>query len=156
MEENILSASVPITLDGRRFLLSYKAHAFITYAEVCQSDLLRDIYGLSEQLVAMGNVATINSAALFTRFRDLLWVGMLEADPKAERTAVAHLFGFADVGPVMTAITEALKLTAPVTPGPPARPTNPPAAEGSRRIDGRSSGLPSETEAELQPANFAA
>lgn len=152
-ETNILSASVLLTLGGKAFRLSYRAHAFITYAEVCQSDLLQDIRTFGVQLAGVANPDGINTGQLFARVRDMLWAGMLEADPNTDRNAVAHLFGFSDLGAIIGALTDCLKLTAPE---PPARPTNPPEPElvSSRRIDGLSPGPTSETVLELQPVSF--
>lgn len=151
-ETNILSASVKLALDGKEYTLSYRAHAFIVYAEVCKSDLLQDIRGFGEHLKALGGAGEgLNAAELFGRLRDLLWAGMLHAHPEILREQVGHLFGFQDLGAILAAITQAIQLT---NPAPAARPILPPGPpEGSRRINGPWSGLGSATDADLPPAS---
>jgi|SRR5262245_24222012 len=146
-ETNILDAGVTLALGGKEYRLSYRAHAFIVYAEACGSDLLQDIRDFGATYSGVTGVQQIDSARMFATVRNMLWAGMLEHDPKADRTAVGHLFGFADLVPIMNALTEALRLTAPTTE---ARPTTPPSSESDgRRINGLASGPLSETDAAL-------
>jgi len=152
-ETNILDASVALTLGGKVYRLSYRAHAFIMYAEVCGADLLQDIRSFGERFSGITGVENVNSAQLFIKVRDMFWAGLLEHDPNADRLAVAHLFGFSDLIPIMGALTEALRLTAPAAE---TRPINPPPDEShGARINGLASGAVSEIPAELPPASSA-
>jgi len=135
-ETNIINASAPVTLMGKQYHLRYLAHAFITYAEECKSDLLRDIRQFEGMQI---NSDTFDSAKLFSKTRDVLWAGLIDEQPELTRAQVARLFGFGDLMAVMQAVTEAIWLTVPKAD----RPTLPPnvrAIGGSQLINGLESG----------------
>src|SRR5262245_59304555 len=118
-ETNILNASATISLQGKEYRLRYLAHAFITYAEECKSDLLYDIRSFEGMNLESG---TFNSGKLFAKTRDVLWAGLIDEQPQIKRVEVGRMFGFADLAAVMQGVTEAILLTVPK----PSRPTLPP------------------------------
>jgi hypothetical protein len=129
----ILSASVPITLDGREYTLRYRAHAFILYAEQCGGDLLVDVRRMGEALMAAGAAEGAGVAAICRTVRDVLWAGLAEAQPEIRRDEVGRLFGVADLAAIMPAVAAAIQKTMPETPRPPAAviATVPPSPRGN-------------------------
>lgn len=126
MADSILSASVPVTLDGRSYEVRYHAHAFIRYAEECGGDLLRDLRSLGEGFQAMREESVIALAPLLVKVRDLLWAGLIEAHADLKRDDVARMFGFTDLQTLAPAMMQALTRTLPEAPATPARPTEGP------------------------------
>lgn len=158
MKDNILSASVPISLDGREYELRYHAYAFIEYADKCGGDLLADLRGLGEGLRGLkgGEEAPpVALAPLLVKVRDVLWAGLIEAQPELTRENVGRLFGFADLGALTPAMMQALTRTLPDAPKqpPPARPTKAPGRRDSRPADGLASGPSSGIAAASAPAS---
>lgn len=170
-ESNILSASVPIKLDGQDFVLRYRALAFMRYAEECKADLLNDYrrIGIELEESTKGisgkekNAADDQAAAVsmmddiakkFPKVRDVLWAGLIDAQPMLKRDDVARFIDFRNLKDVMLAIGEAIKLTMPEieTSHPPQPRPNP---KKSRSAGGPNSGLSLDTPAESQPASSA-
>lgn len=151
MSEGILSATIPITLDGRDLQLRYRAHAFILYAEQLDRDLLIDMQEIGE---AFRNLAQGKPAlgAMLGRLRDVLWAGLAEVQPDITRDALARMFDLRDIGIIAPAMTEALRRSLPE----PERPTIAVQPEsGSRRINGADTGQSAGTPAESPLESFA-
>jgi hypothetical protein len=155
MTENLVNPSVEIRLDGQDFILRYRAFAFIQYAQATGGDLLRDVRALGAQLTEFGELAQAGEIAglgsLFEQVRDILWAGLVDAQPAIARDDVARLFTLADFQPIATAIGAALQAGLPVPKDAGKRPTMP-APSGRRRssrsTNGVDSGPVSATEAE--------
>lgn len=162
MANNILNASVPVTLDGAEFTLRYRALAFIRYAEECKSDLLNDIrrigkeHGKMQQAFDDPEAETTGPgvAGLLSKLRDMLWAGLIDAHPNIKRDDVARMIDFRNLGAIFTAITEGIKRTTPEIDA-----TSPPAPRvnhlPSLPAAGPDSGAISETTPESQPPNSA-
>jgi hypothetical protein len=157
MRDNILSASVPISLDGQEYELRYHAYAFIEYADKCGGDLLHDLRQLGEGLRGLNAGQETDSpvalAPLLVKVRDLLWAGLIEAHPELTRADVGRLFGFADLGALAPVIMQALTRTLPEASKTPARPTKAPNRRDSRLVDGLASGPSSAIAAGSAPAS---
>jgi hypothetical protein len=69
MKDNILPASVPVTLDGEAYVLRYRAYAFIFYAEHCGGDLLADLRDVAERM--KNNQDGAGMAGAFGKLGDL-------------------------------------------------------------------------------------
>lgn len=159
MPENLVSAAVTVTLDGRELVLRYKALAFIRYAEETEGDLLADIRDLG----ALGEGIKTGGAGagkLFGKVRDVLWAGLLHVQPDVTRDEAARLFGLDDLPALMPAIVKALTGTLPVVPEVAKALTRPLPKAPSRRRDGRltdgsGSGPSSATDAESAQQNSA-
>lgn len=152
--ENLINPSVPVRLDGQDFILRYRAMAFIRYAADCEGDLLHDIRRMGgalqdyARMVAAGEFAAL--APILETFRDVLWAGLIDAQPMIERAEVARLFGVNDFPSLMPAITDAVARGLPAAGS--VRPTQAaPVAttgrRGSRSISGGASPRDSETQA---------
>lgn len=157
MPDAILSASVPITLDGREYLLRYRAHAFIQYADACGGDLLVELRKIGESLIAAGQAEGAGLAGACATIRDVLWAGLIDAQPDIRREDVGRLFGFTDVQVIVTAIGEAIRKTMPEAP--PAGAAHPIKAvkrrPSSPLADGRDSGPSIATDPALPRPNSA-
>jgi hypothetical protein len=153
----ILSASVPITLDGREYVLRYRAHAFITYAETCGGDLIFEIRTLGTRLAGAGAAEGAGLGQICVTLRDVLWAGLVDAQPDIRREEVGRMFGLADLAAITPAITAALQKTMPEA-DPTGAAVNPASASArplasSPRANGPDYGPSIVTDAELQPAN---
>lgn len=146
----ILSASAPIELDGRELQLRYRAFAFIRYAEECGGDLLREISTLGEQLQALAAPGA-SMGNSWVKLRDILWAGLIDAQPDITREDVSRMFGLSDLAVIAPAITQAIQRTMPQTPEEkPARPTK---ARRAITDSGRVSGPIIEHETASPPPN---
>lgn len=158
MRDNILPASVSATLDGTAYVLRYRAYAFIVYAEQCGRDLLNDFTDVGKELSAIGEAQLKAQAEngpppafqlgpIFGRIRDLLWAGLVDAQPNMTRDQVARLFSFAELQDVVNHVARAVQLGLPKKPegAPAANPTVPGPLHDSVSINGRDSGQPLET-----------
>ncbi len=152
MSENLVNPSVPITLDGQDYVLRYRAMAFIQYASECERDLLHDIRTMGAQLAefakleAEGNFGAL--APILVTLRDVLWAGLIDAQPLLQRIEVSRLFGLQDFPVLMPQITKAVMAGLPDTGS--ARPTKPatkPVGRNSRLINGAGSGHDAGTQA---------
>ena len=114
---SLVHAAVPISLDGRQFVLRYRALAFIRYAEETSGDLLADIRTLGEAGQAMQENAAAGKTAgpggMFAKLRDIVWAGLLDQQPETTRDDAARLFGLEDLPELMTAIGAAIRGTLP-------------------------------------------
>lgn len=109
----VLSASVPIELDGRELQLRYRAYAFIRYAEVCGGDLMNDLTAMGTKIQPDEN-GKVNLSELWGIVRDIFWAGLVDAQPDLSRDEVSRMFGLADLmGSVVPAITQAIQKTMP-------------------------------------------
>lgn len=160
MTENLVNPSVPLKLDGQDFILRYRAIAFIQYAAECQGDLLHDIRrmgaGLQEygKLLAAGQFAQL--APILETMRDVLWAGLVDAQPTLAREDIARMFGLTDFPALMPVITQAVTAALPAAGSvAAARPTKPAKGRGSRLSNGADSGHVAETQAELPSRNSA-
>ncbi len=163
-EGNILSASHPIVLDGKRYLLRYRAWAFIKYAEECKGDLISDIRQVGTK-ISKGALDAIKDseqesgvsvlAAALCKLRDIVWAGLIDAQPAMKRDEVAKLLDLRGLNDVLVAVTAAIQLTMPE--GEPDRPIAPRTeAESIPFADGQNSGASSETLPESPPMSSAA
>ena len=152
MEDNIVSASVPVTLDGRDLILRYRAHAFIQYAEHCGGDLLLDIREMGERLAK--DPATLGQFC--GRLVNVLWAGLNDVQPEIRREDIGRMFCPADFGVLLPAIMRALQLSLPEQPPANARPTKAVKHRVSPPTGGPDSGPVSETATESLPVNSAA
>jgi hypothetical protein len=152
--ESILSAAVPIMLDGRPYELRYHAHAFIRYAEECGGDLLRDLRSLGEGFKEMRDDSAVSLAPLLVKVRDLLWAGLIEAHPDVKREDVARMFGFNDMNTLAPAMMQALTRTLPEAPKTPDRPIEATIRRDLRPNGGLDSGPSSAIAAASAPENF--
>lgn len=158
MGENIVDPSVEVCLDGQNFILRYRALAFIEYAAKCNSDLLNDVRGLGASLTQIQELAKTGDIAklgpMFAKVRDILWAGLVDAQPSLTRDDVSRLFSFRDFQPLMTQISAAIVAGLPEV-----RPTKP-APSPRRRSSGAlpnggDSGQSTETPAESPTPNSA-
>lgn len=157
MRDNILSASVPISLDGRELVLRYRAYAFIRYSEATGGDLLHDLRQFAFDRKPDGEESGEQAAALskplpWAKLRDIVWAGLIDAQPEITRDEVARMFGISELRAIVPAIVEALQKTAPEA-SKNGRPTRVATRRGSMRTDGLASGPDSGTDAELPPAS---
>jgi hypothetical protein len=113
MKDNILPASVPVTLDGEAYVLRYRAYAFIFYAEHCGGDLLADLRDVAERM--KNNQDGAGMAGAFGKLRDLLWCGLVDAHPEITRDQAARLFGLGDLPVLLPIMTRALQMGLPET-----------------------------------------
>jgi hypothetical protein len=113
MKDNILPASVPVTLDGEAYVLRYRAYAFIFYAEHCGGDLLADLRDVAERMKNNEDGAGMTGA--FAKLRDLLWCGLVDAQPAITRDQAARLFGLGDLPALLPIMTRALRMGMPET-----------------------------------------
>jgi len=157
--ENLVNASKPIKLDGQDFILRYRAIAFIQYAAECKGDLLHDIRRMGAalqdygRLLAAGEYAAL--APILATMSDVLWAGLIDAQPAIVRDDVTRMFGLVDFPALMPVITQAVTMALPAA-GSPARPMKPaPKGRGSRLSSGNGSGQSAETQAESAPASSA-
>jgi hypothetical protein len=162
MQDNIVPASVPITLDGRDLVLRYRAHAFIEYAAQCDGDLLLDIRELGQGLAAFGSAVAgqaapdvVSFGRVCAKLANVLWAGLADVQPEITRAEVARMFSPADFPTLLPAITRALQASMPEQAEKP-RPTRAAKRRDSTSIDGAASGPVSATEAESAPASSAA
>ena len=159
--ENLVKASVPIKLDGQDFILRYRAIAFIHYASECKGDLLHDIRRMGAalqdygRLLAAGEYAAL--APILSTMSDVLWAGLIDAQPALQRDDVTRLFGLVDFPELMPVITQAVTIALPSAgSGGAVRPIKP-ATKGrnSRSSNGADSGQNVETQAESVLPNSA-
>jgi len=159
MSENLVNTAVEVRLDGVDYILKYRALAFIKYADECKGDLLRDIRRIGGALTeygklasagdddgpAAGSIATL--APILVTIRDVLWAGLVDAQPMIQREEVGSMFGLNDFPVLVPVITDAVMRGLP-TPDP-VRPTKPARAAGrsSRLNNGADSGLVAGTQA---------
>lgn len=113
MKDNILPASVPVTLDGEAYVLRYRAYAFIFYSEHCGGDLLADLRDVAERMKNNEDGAGMTGA--FTKLRDLLWCGLVDAQPAITRDQAARMFGLGDLPVLLPIMTAALRMGMPET-----------------------------------------
>src|SRR3954470_10315113 len=151
MRENLLSASAEVTLDGKVYVLRYRAYAFIVYAEQCGGDLLFDLRDVAAKLTAMQAAVADGGAMgigpIMAHLRDLLWAGLADVQPELKRDQVSRLFGFADLNKLTPVIIAALNLALPqATPAENGRPIGPALIlSDSESSDGAGSGQSSAT-----------
>ena len=115
-KQNIVNSGVTIELSGAEYELRYRAFAFITYAEDVKRDLLSDFRELARELVKMqtagDNGAGVEIGPALVHLRDILWAGLIDAQPDITRDGVARIFSFGDIpqlsGPIMEAIRRSL------------------------------------------------
>jgi hypothetical protein len=160
MSENLVNPSVPVKLDGQDYVLRYRAMAFIRYASECQGDLLHDIRRMGAalndygQLIQAGEFAAL--APILQTMTNILWAGLIDAQPMIERDDVTRMFGLSDFPVLMPLITQAVVQALPsagsVNPQKPAKPAK---VRDSRSINGGASGLASETQAASASPNSA-
>jgi hypothetical protein len=160
MAENLVKASVPIKLDGQDFILRYRAIAFIHYASECKGDLLHDIRRMGAalqdygRLLAAGEYAAL--APILETMSDVLWAGLIDAQPAIVRDDVTRMFGLVDFPELMPVITAAVTIALPSAGSTaPARPTKPARVRHSRLSSGNDSGQSAEIQAESAPTNSA-
>ena len=156
--DTILNASVPVTLDGRDYVLRYRAWAFITYLEATGRDLMTDVQELGA-MVAAGQpqpdpaaspVAGLQFGRIFLMLRDIIWAGLTDAQPEVKRDDVARMLDLREFPVVTEAVMGALRLTLPDQAAA-ERPTEARSAtngHGSPSAAGTGSGPSSATEAE--------
>jgi len=158
--ENIVNPSVQITLDGQDFILRYRAIAFIHYASECKGDLLHDIRrmgaALSDygRLLAAGEYAAL--APILETMSDVLWAGLIDAQPALTREDITRMFGLVDFPNLMPTITRAVTIALPLAGS--AAPANPPKPAKGRRLalnSGADSGHDVAMQAESAPTNSA-
>jgi hypothetical protein len=154
MSENLVNASVPITLDGQDFILRYRAIAFIQYAGECKGDLLHDIRSMGASLQEYGRLLAAGEygalAPALEKMRDILWAGLQDAQPTLTRGDCARMFGLVDFPALMPVITHAVTIALPAAGSVAVRPTKP----APRRRDSHlSSGAGSPQSAETQAAS---
>jgi hypothetical protein len=117
-EQNILSAAVPITLDGRELAIRFRAFAFITYAETFDRDLLQDVAGMAQSLKDVGDGARAGAIGkgfgeACAKLRDVLWAGLVDLQPKITRDEIARMFSVADFTTIVPALMKAIQATLP-------------------------------------------
>ena len=158
---SLVHAAVPISLDGRKFVLRYRALAFIRYAEETGGDLLADIRNLGEigEAIQAGGQAPSAGGGMFAKLRDIVWAGLLDQQPETTRDDAARLFGLEDLPELMPAIAAAIRGTLPA--GSAVRPMKAPTPKASGRrpgrlIGGSASGPSSAMDQESAPKNSAA
>jgi hypothetical protein len=166
MSENLVNTAVPVTLDGQDYILRYRALAFIKYADECKGDLLHDIRRIGGALAeygklaaagddgpAAGSIATL--APILVTIRDVLWAGLIDAQPMIQREEVGSMFGLNDFPVLVPVITNAVMRGLPTAD--PVRPTKPARAAGrsSRLTNGAGSGPVVESRAESVTPNSA-
>jgi len=143
--ENILTASVPVMLDGREYTLRYRAYAFIRYAEELGRELfvdLKEAHDLFEGMQRSGDGARFGAA--FGKVRDLIWAGLVDAQPSMTRDQVARMFGPTDLAGILPAVMHAFSKTSPTSDGA-ARPTAAVEVQASPRLNGHASGQATES-----------
>ena len=117
MSENLVNPSVTVQLDGSDYVLRYRAMAFIRYAEECGGDLLHDIRGSSAALAEYGRLMQAGDfaalAPILAKVRDILWAGMIDAQPDTERLPLARLFGLSDFPVLVPIIVQAVMASLP-------------------------------------------
>lgn len=169
MSENLVNTAVEIKLDGQDYILKYRAMAFIQYAAECKGDLLHDIRHMGAALTEYGKLAAAGDAAagepgssiaalapILVTLRDVLWAGLIDAQPMIERSEVARMFGLNDFPVLMPLITNAMARGLPkVDAVRPTRPAPKTAGRNSRLSNGADSGPNAETQAASASANSA-
>lgn len=127
MPKELVKAAATVSLAGEEYTVSYRAHAFIRYAEETNGrDLLVDL-GAMRELGKQMQSGEPFTASMFMRVRDFLWAGLLHSRPDMTRDEAANLFGLSDLIPLITAISEAIQATmpAPAANGRPIKPRKP-------------------------------
>jgi hypothetical protein len=146
VHENLIPASVGLPLDGRPFVLRYRTLAFLTYASTYGRDIITDIAELSKVAAsptsrgADGTVTIGGTAATLVRLCEILWAGLVDAQPDLKPEDLYTLIGIADIDRGLTAAVMAMGLSA----GPvrstaadePAGPTQPVSAATSLLVSG--------------------
>ena len=170
-ETSLVQAAVGLTLEGREHELRFSAYAFIRYAEETKGDLLADIAELGNRITAMQKLTVAIgeggepsaepresiTGPMFAKMRDVVWAGLLDREEGVTRDQVARMIHFGAIFDVMTAVTQAIRLTMPQeTSARPPRAARPPKRRDGAMIDGSGSGPSSETVQELPPASSAA
>jgi len=158
--DNLVNPSVPIKLDGQDFILRYRAIAFIHYASECKGDLLHDIRRMGAALQDYGRMLAAGEfaelAPILETMSDVLWAGLIDAQPAIVRDDVTRMFGLVDFPELMPIITRAVTMALPAAGSGAVRPTKPATkGRGSRSNSGSDSGQSAETQAESAPANSA-
>ena len=158
--ENLVNPSTPIKLDGQDFILRYRAIAFIHYASECKGDLLHDIRRMGAALQDYGRVLAAGECAalapILETMSDVLWAGLIDAQPALTRDDVTRMFGLVDFPELMPVITRAVTIALPSAgSAAPARPTKPARVRSSALSSGKDSGQSAETLAESVPTNSA-
>jgi len=158
--ENLVNPSVQIKLDGQDFILRYRAIAFIHYASECKGDLLHDIRRMGAalqdygRLLAAGEYAAL--APILETMSDVLWAGLIDAQPAIVREDVTRMFGLVDFPELMPVITRAVTIALPSAGSvAPARPTKPARVRNSHLNSGKDSTPNAEPQAESAPTNSA-
>lgn len=120
MSENLVNTAVPIRLDGVDYILRYRALAFIRYADECKGDLLHDIRRIGGALTEYGKLAAADDdaggaggslatlAPILVTIRDVLWAGLVDAQPIIGREDVGRMFGLNDFPTLVPVITDAV------------------------------------------------
>jgi hypothetical protein len=164
VSENLVKTDVPVRLDGVDYILRYRALAFIRYADECKGDLLHDIrriggalqeYGKSASAGddaggAGGSLATL--APILVTIRDVLWAGLVDAQPMIQREEVGSMFGLNDFPVLVPVITDAVTRGLPTAD--PVRPTKPAAKPAPARNSRLSNGADSPHVAGTQAASL--
>lgn len=123
MRDTVLNASVPVTLDGRDYVLRYRAWAFITYLEATGRDLMTDVQEMGAMITAGQSdagqadaappLASVPIGKVFGRLRDILWAGLTDAQPDIKRDDVSRMLDLRQLPVVTEAVMGALRLTLP-------------------------------------------
>jgi hypothetical protein len=149
----VLQSSVPITLDGNEYVLRYRAFAFIAYAERTGGDLLSDMQAMGRRLTRPAQIAdgdggadapapvSLELGVTFKTLCDVLWVGLLDAQPDITRDQAQRMFGFEDFRMVAETITRAISSVMPSRVA--ERPTNAPIVETLPSHSGLTNGIAS-------------
>ena len=119
MSENLVKTDVPVRLDGVDYILRYRALAFIKYADECKGDLLHDIRRIGGALTEYSKLASADDdgpaagagsiamlAPILDTIRDVLWAGLIDAQPMIERDEVSRMFGLNDFPALVPVITQ--------------------------------------------------
>lgn len=154
MTENLVNPSVTVTLDGQDYVLRYRAMAFIQYAAECGGDLLHDIRTMGGALADYGRLQQAGDfaalAPILIKLRDVLWAGLIDAQPEVDRIQVGRMFGMNDFPALMPQITRAVMAGLPATGS--ADPTKP-APKGKRQSSRSINGADFGQSAESLPAS---
>jgi len=158
--ENLVNPSVAIKLDGQDFILRYRAMAFMHYASECKGDLLHDIRRMGGSLQEYGRMLAAGEyaalAPILETMSDVLWAGLIDAQPQLTREDITRMFGLVDFPELLPVITRAVTLALPAAGSVAVRPIKP-ATKGrnSRLSNGGDSGQSAETQPESVLPNSA-
>lgn len=129
--DTVFHSSVPIRLDGREWVLRYRAFAYIAYAEQTGRDLLLDMQAMGRHLSGLESLQLMGAAiaggggtaeptaaapplaSAFKIMGDVLWAGLVDAQPEVTRDAVQRMFGLQDFHIIAETITRAINTGMP-------------------------------------------